>query len=216
MDKPASRLAGVSWDAKQPSVCARSASETSVRSMSQMCLWTYPSVGNVQAHVAPAPITSEQVEDHHVLIPPHLYRVILSLLSPSPFLYLHVRNWGTGRLREKFSEVLQTVLLSEDVPECNTAFYCDDVFLSALRGCVWSVVLQALLLPWKGLSEGSWKEAQAMWLQIYSALSLDSPTGNWDICFFPGSSIGYVVFCFFFFSLLFVPESNFSGRVILV
>lgn len=85
------------------------------------------------------------------------------------------------------------------MPECNTAFYCDDVFLSALRGCVWSVVLQALLLPWKGLSEGSWKEAQAMWLQIYSALSLDSPTGNWDICFFPGSSIGYVVFCFFFF-----------------
>lgn len=85
------------------------------------------------------------------------------------------------------------------MPECYTAFYCDDVFLSALRGCVWSVVLQALLLPWKGLSEGSWKEAQAMWLQIYSALSLDSPTGNWDICFFPGSSIGYVVFCFFFF-----------------
>lgn len=100
-----------------------------------------PGVGDVRACVAPAPVITEQVEDHHVLNPCHPYRVILLLPPYGPFLYLHVRNWERGRWREKFSQLLRTILLSEGVPECNTAFYCSDVLLSALRGCVWSVVL---------------------------------------------------------------------------
>lgn len=42
-----------------------------------------------------------------------------------------------------------------------------------------------------------------MWLQIYSALLLESSKGSWNICLSLGSCVRYI---FFFFT-----ESNFSG-----